>query len=69
MATAQFPGGGPGGMGGGRQGGDGNGRSQTTAQAPTLNLDGNAPKGNSKIFGFVVDQTISTAVEFANVAL
>ena len=69
VATAQFPGGGPGGMGGGRQGGDGNGRSQTTAQAPTLNLDGNAPKGNSKIFGFVVDQTISTAVEFANVAL
>ena len=68
LATAQFPGGG-GGMGGGRQGGDGNGRARTETQAPAVNFDGNAPKGNSKITGFIVDETLSAAVEFANVAL
>jgi hypothetical protein len=64
MATAQF---GPG-MGGGQRG-DSNGRPQNTQQAPSLNLEGNAPKGNSKVFGFVVDENVSAAVEFANVAL
>ncbi len=69
LATAQFGPGGPGGMGGGQRGGDGNGRPKATPAAPTLNLDGDAPKGNSKVFGFVVDESVSTAVEFANVAL
>ena len=69
-AAAQFPGGGggrPGGMGGQRS--DGNGRPNNGQQTPTLNLDGNAPKGNSKISGFVVDEAVTTAVEFANIAL
>lgn len=65
LATAQF---GPGGMGG-QRGGDGNGRPKSAPTAPALNLDGDAPKGNSKVFGFVVDESVSTAVEFANVAL
>lgn len=69
LATAQFGPGGPGGMGGGQRGGDGNGRAKATPTAPALNLDGDAPKGNSKVFGFVVDESVSTAVEFANVAL
>lgn len=65
---AQFPGGGPGGPGGQR--GDGNGRQGSQQQQrPTVNLEGNAPKGNSKITGFVVDEALTTAVEFANVAL
>lgn len=66
LATAQF---GPGGMGGGQRGGDGNGRPKAATTAPTLNLEGNVPKGNSKVFGFVIDENVSTAVEFANVAL
>jgi outer membrane receptor protein involved in Fe transport len=67
-ALAQFPGGGPGGPGGQR--GDGNGRQgNPQQQRPTLNLEGNAPKGNSKITGFVVDEAVTTAVEFANIAL
>lgn len=69
LATAQFGPGGPGGMGGGQRGGDGNGRPKAATTAPTLNLEGNVPKGNSKVFGFVVDESVSTAVEFANVAL
>jgi outer membrane receptor protein involved in Fe transport len=67
-AMAQFPGGGPGGMGGQR--GDGNGRmGNQQPQQKTLNLDGDAPKGNSKITGFVVDEALTSAVEFANIAL
>lgn len=65
---AQFPGGGPGRPGGQR--GDGNGRQgNPQQQRPALNLEGNAPKGNSKITGFVVDEAVTTAVEFANIAL
>ncbi len=63
LANAQF---GPGGMGGGKD--SGNGRLKSD-QAPNVNFDGNAPKGNSKVFGFVIDEGVSTAVEFANVAL
>ncbi|AEI47146.1 TonB-dependent receptor domain-containing protein [Runella slithyformis] len=65
-AHAQFPGG-PGGM----PSGDGNGRSRNTnnMQSPTLNLEGTAPKGNSKITGFVIDSAATQAVEFANIAL
>lgn len=65
-AYAQFPGG-PGGM----QGGDGNGRNRNTGamQTPALNLEGTAPKGNSKITGFVIDSAATQAVEFANIAL
>ncbi len=59
--------------GGGGFGGDGNGRNRQNfpqqAAKPALNLEGNAPKGNSKIFGFVVDENMSSAVEFANIAL
>ncbi len=66
LATAQF---GPGGMGGGQRGSDGNGRPKATTTTPTFNLEGDAPKGNSKISGFVVDENVSAAVEFANVAL
>lgn len=64
-AHAQFPGG-PGGM----QSGDGNGRNRnTTTQQPSLNLESNAPKGNSRITGFVIDSAATQAVEFANIAL
>ena len=68
-AHAQFPGGGPGGPGG-MQGGDGNGRNRNTnTQQPTLNLESTAPKGNSKITGFVIDSAATKAIEFANIAL
>ncbi|WP_064196871.1 MULTISPECIES: TonB-dependent receptor domain-containing protein [Emticicia] len=67
VSLAQFGPGGPGGMGGQR--GDNNGRPQTTQKAPSFNIEGNAPKGNSKVFGFIVDESVSTAIEFANVAL
>lgn len=64
---AQF---GPPGGGMGRPMGDGNSRPRTqTPTTPTLDLDGNAPKGNSKITGIVVDEDLKSAVEFANVAL
>lgn len=65
-AHAQFPGG-PGGM----PSGDGNGRNRNTnnMQTPALNLEGIAPKGNSKITGFVIDSAATQAVEFANIAL
>jgi outer membrane receptor protein involved in Fe transport len=65
-AHAQFGPGGPGGMGG-----DGNGRNRNTntQQQPTLNLESTAPKGNSKITGFVIDSSATQAVEFANIAL
>jgi ferric enterobactin receptor len=69
VALAQFPGGGPGGPGGRPGGGDGNGRSRPAADAPTLNLDANTPRGNSKITGFVVDSAVTKAVEYATVAL
>lgn len=65
-AHAQFPGG-PGGMQGG---GDGNGRNRNTnTQQPSLNLESTAPKGNSRITGFVIDSAATQAVEFANIAL
>lgn len=63
-AFAQFPGGPP--MGGG---GDGNGRSRNTQQAATPNLEGNAPKGNSKITGYIIDSAATAAVEYANISL
>ncbi|MFN8356817.1 MAG: TonB-dependent receptor [Spirosomataceae bacterium] len=68
-AFAQFPGG-PGGPGGMPQG-DGNGRPRTNTQQSQqqFSLDSNVPKGNSKITGYVVDSSITKAVEFANVAL
>ena len=67
LTMAQF---GPGGPGGGSRNSDGNGRPTSAApKAQTLNLEGNAPKGNSKIYGFVIDENVSAAVEFANIAL
>jgi hypothetical protein len=60
-------------MGGGGNGGDGNGRSRNNGslgpQTNTPNLEGNAPKGNSKITGYIIDSSATIAVEFANVAL
>lgn len=63
-AHAQFPGGSR-----GMNQGDGNGRNKNTNEQPTLNLESTAPKGNSKITGFVVDSSVTQAVEFANIAL
>ncbi len=69
-AFAQFPGGPPGGGGGG---GDGMGRSRTNSPnnaAPKANiLEDNQPKGNSKITGFIVDEGVTAAVEFASISL
>jgi ferric enterobactin receptor len=78
--SAQFPGGGGGGGWGGPGGRDGgnkssseNGRQskQTDPNAPKqdVNLGGTAPKGNSKVSGYVVNETLSNAVEYASVAL
>lgn len=50
-------------------GGDGNGRSRQGNQATTPSFESNAPKGNSKITGYVVDSALTGAVEFANVSL
>ncbi|MCP9762227.1 outer membrane beta-barrel family protein [Lacihabitans soyangensis] len=69
-AFAQWgPPGGGGGMG--RPGGGSeNGRPGANTQKPaTLDLEANVPKGNSKISGNVVDDAVTTAVEFANIAL
>jgi ferric enterobactin receptor len=76
---AQF---GPGGMGGGNRGGGNwqgggnqntneNGRSRqgNNQNKAELNLDGDQPKGNSKVTGYIVDEALSKAVEYANVAL
>ncbi|MES2519164.1 MAG: outer membrane beta-barrel family protein [Bacteroidota bacterium] len=63
-AFAQF--GGPP-MGGG---GDGNGRNRNNApQNNAPSFESNAPKGNSKITGYIIDSAATAAVEFANVAL
>lgn len=64
-------GGGPGGWGGNRNSGGENGRPKTTNQTPKaeLNLDGNQPKGNSKITGYIINESVSKAVEYASVAL
>jgi ferric enterobactin receptor len=59
----------PGGGGGGRDGGGDRQRPSSQNQNQTPNLEGNAPKGNSKISGIVVNQEGTAAVEFANVAL
>ncbi|WP_247235721.1 TonB-dependent receptor domain-containing protein [Telluribacter sp. SYSU D00476] len=64
LALAQFPGG-P----GGRPAGDGNGRSRPATSPTTFNMDANVPRGNSKISGFVVDSSVTKAVEYATVAL
>jgi ferric enterobactin receptor len=57
-------------FGGKPQSGSENGRSgRSSEQTPTLNLDGDAPKGNSKITGYVIDSAVTVAVEYANIAL
>lgn len=62
-AMAQYPGRPPG-------GGDGNGRPGRSTESPaTFSLGDDAPKGNSKITGFVIDSAVTLAVEYANVAL
>ncbi|MEA5261003.1 outer membrane beta-barrel family protein [Arcicella aquatica] len=63
IALAQF--GGPPNGGGG---GDGNGRNRSTQQN-TPSFEINTPKGNSKISGFIIDSTATSAVEFANISL
>ncbi len=66
-AQAQFPGGGPGGMGR-PQSGDGNGRPRTeSTQTQAFELP--QAKGNSKITGYVVDSSLTSAVEYATIAL
>jgi ferric enterobactin receptor len=61
---------GPGGGGMGRsQDGNQNSRPTPPTQKNILDLDANQPKGNSKISGNVVDENVTTAVEFASVAL
>ena len=73
---AQFPGGGGGGgnwggPGGGNRGSGENGRAKPATGSPNaeVNLDGNVPKGNSKVTGYIVNETLSKAVEYASVAL
>jgi ferric enterobactin receptor len=71
VSFAQF---GPPHMGGsGGNSGDGNGRAKTNGnnglQSNMPNLDGNAPKGNSKIMGYIIDSSATSAVEYANIAL
>jgi ferric enterobactin receptor len=73
VSFAQFgpPMGGGGDRGG--NGGDGNGRNKPNGnngpQSNMPNLDGNAPKGNSKIVGYIIDSSATSAVEYANIAL
>jgi ferric enterobactin receptor len=57
--------------GGGRSGGGEKGRPTNNSQskAATLDLEGSLPKGNSKISGNVVDEALTKAVEFANIAI
>lgn len=51
-------------------GGDMNGRPRPASQGQKPNiLESNLPKGNSKITGFVIDSAVTTAVEYANIAL
>ncbi|MCP9768652.1 TonB-dependent receptor [Lacihabitans sp. LS3-19] len=56
--------------GGGRPGGE-NGRptNNNQSKSATLDLEGSLPKGNSKISGNVVDEALTSAVEFANIAI
>ena len=78
-AFAQFPGGGgPGGGGFNRGGGGFNNQNQTDGvrgrrETDATGIPGTAndptPRGNSKITGYVVDSSVTKAVEFANVAL
>ncbi len=62
-AQAQFPGG----MGR-PQSGDGNGRPRSEAAQPQ-GFEISTPKGNSKITGYVVDSSLTSAVEYATIAL
>ena len=57
---AQFP------MGGGGFGGGGSRRGEQTAIPGTAQA---APKGSAKIMGYVVDSSVSKAVEYASIAL
>ena len=66
MLLAQY---GPPGGGGSRSGGGGDYRSMQEKPAAKIELDGNQPKGNSKISGNIVNDGLTTAVEFANIAL
>lgn len=58
---AQFPMGGPGGMGGGQR----NDRQNALQQAPA----DDTPRGTGKLTGILIDSTTNKPVEFANVAL
>ncbi len=48
---------------------DGNGRATRPDATQELNLEGNRPRGNSKIGGFIIDSAATVAVEFATVAM
>jgi ferric enterobactin receptor len=75
---AQFGGPGGGGSRGGSWGGPGsggdsneNGRAKKAdpTNAKEVNLNGDIPKGNSKVFGYIINEAVSKAVEYASVAL
>ncbi len=66
LAFAQFPGGGPGGRSGGND--DIRRSRQDQPGAPAAEAEA-APKGNAKLTGYVVDSSVTKAVEFASVAL
>ncbi|MDP5140765.1 MAG: carboxypeptidase regulatory-like domain-containing protein, partial [Spirosomaceae bacterium] len=55
--------------GGGRPSGDGNGRPTRDAANQELNLEGNRPRGNSKISGYIIDSAATVAVEYATIAM
>ncbi len=55
--------------GGGRDGGGGTERQRPSAQPQQANLDGDAPKGNSKVTGIILNAEGIEPVMFANVAL
>ncbi|GAB2796783.1 outer membrane beta-barrel family protein [Rhabdobacter roseus] len=65
LALAQFPGG----PGGPPRSGDGNGRPSRAADPAPTNFEMTTPKGNSKITGYVVDSSLTQAVEYATIAL
>ena len=50
--------------------GESNGRGRNNSQqGNTPTFEGNAPKGNSKILGYIIDSAGTVAVEYANIAL
>jgi ferric enterobactin receptor len=56
--------------GGSKPSDDGNGRpNRPDTSTEELNLEGNRPRGNSKISGYVIDSAATIAVEYATIAM